>query len=61
MGLLSFICWLLTAPRPGRRQSTDNAVRELTHNKFGDEFFDAASLHGKLRPVRSKIIKDRRR
>ena len=34
-------------------------VRELTHHKF-KEFFDTASAHYKLRPVRVKISKDRR-
>jgi hypothetical protein len=61
MGLLSFIYWLITALRPGRRQTTDGAVRELTHSQIRDEFFDAASLHRELRPVQAKISKNRRR
>jgi hypothetical protein len=60
MGLLSFIYWLITGLRPGRRQTT-GAVREFAHSKFSEEFSDAASLHCELRPVRVKILKDRRR
>jgi hypothetical protein len=61
MGLLLFIYWLITGLRPGRRQTTAGAVRELAHGKFSEEFFDAASLHCELRPVRAKISKNRRR
>jgi hypothetical protein len=62
MGLLSFIYWLITGLHPGRRQTTDGAVHELTHSKFSKKFFDVASLHCELRPARVKIlIKDRRR
>jgi hypothetical protein len=59
MSLLSFIYWLLTGPRPARRQTMDGTVRELTRGKFGQEFFDAASPHCELRPVRSKISRRR--
>jgi hypothetical protein len=61
MGLLSFIYWLITGLHPGRRQTTDGAVHELTHSKFRGKFFDAALFHGELRPARAKILKDRRR
>jgi hypothetical protein len=61
MGLLSFIYWLITGPRLGRRQTTDGAMRELAHSQFRKEFFDAASLRCELRPVRAKIFKYRRR
>jgi hypothetical protein len=59
MGLLSFIYWLLTGPRPARRQTTDRTVREFMHSKFSEGFFDAASPHCELQPVRSEISKDR--
>jgi hypothetical protein len=61
MGLLSFIYWLITGPRPARRQTADGAVRELTNSQFSEEFFDEASLHCELRPARAKISKNRRR
>jgi hypothetical protein len=61
MGLLSFIYWLITGLHPGRRRITDGAVHELTHSKFSEKFFDAASLRCELRPARAKIHKDRRR
>jgi hypothetical protein len=61
MGLLSFIYLFLKHPRPARRQTADRTARELTHNKFSEGLFDAASPHCKLQPVRSKIAKDRRR
>jgi hypothetical protein len=59
MGLLSFIYWLLTGPRPARRQTMDRTVREPTRGKIGEEWFAAASLHSELQPVRSKVSKDR--
>jgi hypothetical protein len=58
MGLLLFIYSLITGLRPGRRLTTDGAVRELTHSQSREEFFDAASLHCGLRPVRAKISAD---
>ena len=61
MGLLSFIYWLLTGPRPARRQTTDRTARELMHSKFSEEFLDAAWPHCELQPVRCEISKDRRR
>jgi hypothetical protein len=61
MSLLSFIYWLLTDPRPARRQTMDGTVRELMRGEFGEEFLDAASPHRELQPARSKISKDRRR
>jgi hypothetical protein len=59
MGLLSFIYWLLTGPRPARRQMTDRTVREPTRGKIGKEWFAAASLHSELQLVRSRVSKDR--
>jgi hypothetical protein len=61
MGLLSFVYWLLTRPRPARRQTADRMMRAFTHSKFSEEFFDAASPQCGLQPVRSEIAKDRRR
>jgi hypothetical protein len=61
MGLLSFVYWLLTRLRPARRQIADRMIRDFTHSKFGEEFFDAASPQCGLQPVRSEIAKDRRR
>jgi hypothetical protein len=59
MGWVSLICQLLKRPRRYRRWRADRTARELTHHKFM-EFFDTASTHYKLRPVRVKISKDRR-
>jgi hypothetical protein len=61
MGLLLFIYSLITALRSAWQQTTDGAVRELTQSQTREEFFDAASLHCELRPVRAKISKNRRR
>jgi hypothetical protein len=59
MGLLSFIHWLLTGPRPARRQMTDCSVRKPTRGKIGEEWFAAASLHSELQLMRSRVSKDR--
>jgi hypothetical protein len=61
MGLLSFICWLLTAARPARRQAADDTEHELMHGQFSKNFFDADSPLCELRLARSKIAKNRRR
>jgi hypothetical protein len=61
MGLLSFIYWLITGSRLGRRQTAGGAMRELAHSQFREEFSDAASLRCELRPVRAQIFKYRRR
>jgi hypothetical protein len=61
MGLLSFIYLLLRSPRPAGRRTAEHKARERAQSKFSGDFFDAASRHCKLQPVRSGIIKDRRR
>jgi hypothetical protein len=59
MGLLSFIYWLLTGPRPARRQTTDRPVREPTRGKIGEGGLVAASLPSKLQLARLRVAKNR--
>jgi hypothetical protein len=61
MGLLSFIYLLLKSPRSARRPTVARKARQPAQRQFSGEFFDAASHHCKLQPVRSGILKDRRR
>jgi hypothetical protein len=60
MGSLSFISVLLKAWRAARPRNSRRTVRVLTWTA-SDKFFDAASRHCRLQPVRSAIQKDRRR
>jgi hypothetical protein len=60
MGSLSFISVLLKALRRTGRPSLQRATRVLTWKASGS-FFDPASPHCRLQPVRSAIRKDRRR
>jgi hypothetical protein len=59
MGSLSFVSVLLKALRPAHRNRR-RTVRALTWKVSGN-FFDAASPHCRLQPVRAAIRKDRRR
>jgi hypothetical protein len=60
MGLLSFIYRLLKKLRQAGRATADREPRAVGQTKFGGDFFDAASPHYNLQPVRSGINKKRR-